>query len=105
MSNNKKEEYLFHLLQDIYFDNIDTAKADEASEAMQEQLEAMTTDGRYVPSPPPQEGRRHRKKETFAELRERLENEQQAQEQLEAMTTDGYCVSPSPLEDLSPTRS
>ena len=77
----------------------------EASEAMQEQLEAMTTDGRYGPSPPPQEGRRQRKKETFAELRERLENEQQAQEQLEAMTTDGYCVSPSPLEDLSPTRS
>ena len=34
MSSNKNEEYLFHLLQDIYFDNIDTAKADEASEAM-----------------------------------------------------------------------
>ena len=34
MSNNKNEEHLFHLLQDIYFDNIDTAKADEASEAM-----------------------------------------------------------------------
>ena len=34
MSNNKNKEYLFHLLQDIYFDNIDTAKADEASEAM-----------------------------------------------------------------------
>ena len=34
MSKNKHEEKLFHLLQDIYFDNIDTAKADEASEAM-----------------------------------------------------------------------
>ena len=34
MSRNKHEEKLFHLLQDIYFDNIDTAKADEASEAM-----------------------------------------------------------------------
>tara|TARA_B100001121_G_C18659647_1_gene608193 strand:- start:734 stop:1129 length:396 start_codon:yes stop_codon:yes gene_type:complete len=34
MSRKKNEEYLFHLLQDIYFDNIDTAKADEASEAM-----------------------------------------------------------------------
>jgi len=88
-------------LEDLIFEQ----ERREASEAMQEQLEAMTTDGRYVPSPPPQEGRRHRKKETFAELRERLENEQQAQEQLEAMTTDGYCVSPSPLEDLSPTRS
>ena len=31
MSRNKHEEKLFHLLQDIYFDNIDTAKADEAS--------------------------------------------------------------------------
>ena len=28
------QEHLFHLLQDIYFDNIDTAKADEAAEAM-----------------------------------------------------------------------
>ena len=34
MSKNKHEEKLFHLLQDIYFDNIDTAKAAEASEAM-----------------------------------------------------------------------
>ena len=34
MSRNQHEEKLFHLLQDIYFDNIDTAKADEASEAM-----------------------------------------------------------------------
>ena len=34
MSKNKHEENLFHLLQDIYFDNIYTAKADEASEAM-----------------------------------------------------------------------
>ena len=33
MTRNDKE-YLFHLLQDIYFDNIDTAKADEAAEAM-----------------------------------------------------------------------
>ena len=34
MSKNDNEKHLFQLLQDIYFDNIDTAKADEASEAM-----------------------------------------------------------------------
>ena len=33
MTRNDKE-YLFHLLQDIYFNHIDTAKADEAAEAM-----------------------------------------------------------------------
>ena len=62
-------------LEDLIFEQ----ERREASEAMQEQLEAMTTDGRYVPSPPPQEGRRHR--------------------------NDGYCVSSLPLEDLSPTPS
>ena len=32
--NKNYENHLMYLLQDIYFDNIDTAKADEASEAM-----------------------------------------------------------------------
>ena len=32
--NKNHENHLMYLLQDIYFDNIDTAKADEASEAM-----------------------------------------------------------------------
>ena len=34
MPNKNYENHLMYLLQDIYFDNIDTAKADEASEAM-----------------------------------------------------------------------
>jgi len=32
--NKNYEKHLMYLLQDIYFDNIDTAKADEAAEAM-----------------------------------------------------------------------
>ena len=36
MTRNDKE-YLFHLLQDIYFDNIDTPKADEATKHCNEQ--------------------------------------------------------------------
>ena len=32
--NNNYEDHLMYLLQDTYFDNIDTAKGDEASEAM-----------------------------------------------------------------------
>lgn len=38
MAKDNFEEQLFHLLQDIYFDNIDNAKADEAVEAMHPQV-------------------------------------------------------------------
>ncbi len=38
MTKDNFEEQLFHLLQDIYFDNIDNAKADEAVEAIHPQV-------------------------------------------------------------------
>ena len=38
MPNKNYENHLMYLLQDIYFDNIDTAKADEASEAMHDDV-------------------------------------------------------------------
>ena len=38
-------------------------------------------------------------------MQKQLDAEEEAQAQREAMTTDGYYLSPSPLEDLSPTRS
>tara|TARA_Y100001970_G_C14043858_1_gene755261 strand:- start:127 stop:534 length:408 start_codon:yes stop_codon:yes gene_type:complete len=36
--NKNHEDHLMYLLQDIYFNNIDTAKANEASEAMHDDV-------------------------------------------------------------------
>ena len=36
--NKNYENHLMYLLQDIYFDNIDTANADKASEAMHDDV-------------------------------------------------------------------
>ena len=38
MPNKNYENHLMYLLQDIYFDNIDTANADKASEAMHDDV-------------------------------------------------------------------
>ena len=40
--NKNYENHLMYLLQDIYFDNIDTANADKASEAMHDDVKLGT---------------------------------------------------------------